>query len=101
MLGSRVNTTPKRYVKCHLKDDTLDVPFNNVTLIRQTEHLISKFEQLGCEDAKNCYFFFKKCFMNLSEATIWNIFESATHNSTIKSPIKYFIAACRNQMAMK
>ena len=88
--------TPKRYVKCHPSDDTL-----NVTLIRQTENLVEKFEQIGCNDAKNCYFFFKKCFMNLSEATIWNIYENATHNSTIRSPIKYIIAACRNQMAMK
>lgn len=96
MLGNGVTTTPKRYVKNPLKEDTL-----NVTLMRQTEYLVEKFEQIGCDDAKNCYFFFKKCFMNLSEATIWGIFENATHNSTIKSPIKYFIAACRNQMALK
>lgn len=87
---------PKRYVKCHLKDDTL-----NVTLIRQTEFLVQKFEQLGCSDAQNCYFFFKKCFSHLSEATIWGIFENATHNPEVKSPIKYFIGACRNQMALK
>ena len=101
MLVNGESATPKRYVKNHLKDDTLDVPFSNVTLIRQTEYLVEKFEQVGCDDAKNCYFFFKKCFMNLSEATIWNIFENATHNSTIRSPIKYFIAACSNQMALK
>lgn len=96
MLENGVSATSKRYVKNHLKDDTL-----NVTLARQTEYLVEKFERIGCDDAKNCYFFFKKCFMNLSEATIWSIFENATHNSTIKSPIKYFIAACRNQMALK
>ena len=90
--------TPKRNVKNHLKDDTLSVTFNNVTLIRQTEYLIEKFEKIGCGDANKCYFFFKKCFLNLPEVVIWDIFENATHNSEIKSPIKYFIAACRNQM---
>ena len=74
---------------------------NNVNVMRQTEYLVEKFKKIGCNDADRCYFFFKKCFTNLSEDTIWSIFEVATHNTAVRSPIKYFIGACRNQMAMK
>lgn len=70
----------------------------NVNVARQSEYLIEKFQRLGCSDADRCYFFFRKCFSNLSEDTIWSIFENATHNPAVKSPIKYFIGACRNQM---
>ena len=86
------------------KKTTLNVSFNkrnNVNVMRQTEYLVEKFQSIGCTDADKCYFFFKKCFNNLSEDTIWSIFENATHNKSVKSPIKYFIGACRNQMAMK
>lgn len=79
--------------KIHLKDETL-----NVNVVRQTEYLVEKFKKIGCDDADNCYFFFKKCFNNLSEDTIWGIYENAVHNPAVKSPIKYFIGACRNQM---
>lgn len=91
--GEQVNV--KRNVN-YLKDNTF-----NVNVARQTEYLIEKFKDLGCNDADKCYFFFKKCFNNLSEDVIWGIYENAAHNKTIKSPIKYFIAACRNQMAMR
>ena len=74
---------------------------NNVNVVRQTEYLVEKFKKIGCNDADRCYFFFKKCFNNLSEDTIWSIYETATHNTSVRSPIKYFIGACRNQMAMK
>ena len=74
---------------------------NNVNVVRQTEYLVEKFKKIGCDDADRCYFFFKKCFNNLSEDTIWSIYETATHNTSVRSPIKYFIGACRNQMAMK
>ena len=73
----------------------------NVNVVRQTEYLVEKFKKIGCDDADRCYFFFKKCFNNLSEDTIWSIYEVATHNASVRSPIKYFIGACRNQMAMK
>ena len=74
---------------------------NNVNVMGQTEYLVEKFKKIGCDDADRCYFFFKKCFNNLSEDTIWSIYETATHNTAVRSPIKYFIGACRNQMAMK
>jgi hypothetical protein len=70
----------------------------NVKYHTQANYLISKFEKIGCPDAKGCYNYFVKCFKSLSENTIWSIYESATNNPTVHSPIKYFIAACRNQM---
>ena len=66
----------------------------------KAKYLVEKFERSGCNDADNCYFFFIKCFNNLSEDTIWSIFEASTRNPRIKAPIKYFIGACRNQMAL-
>lgn len=64
----------------------------------KARYLVEKFESLGCTDAFNCYNYFVKCFKSLSENTIWSIYENASNNPSIKSPIKYFIAACRNQM---
>ena len=93
MLVNGENLNVKRN---YLKDNTF-----NVNVARQTEYLVEKFQKAGCDDADKCYFFFKKCFNNLTEDTIWSIFENATHNPAVKSPIKYFIGACRNQMAMK
>lgn len=98
--GEKFTPNVKRNVNNHLKDDTLNVTLN-VRAARQAQHLVDKFEQTGCTDAKNCFYFFKKCFANLSEATIWDIFDKATHKPDIDSPIKYFIAGCRNQMALK
>ena len=86
--GEKLNV--KRY---SLKENTL-----NVNVGRQAEYLVEKFEKLGCSDASLCYFFFRKCFNHLSEDTIWSIYESATQNPKIHSPIRYFIGACRNQM---
>lgn len=92
--GERRPLNVKR--KIPLKEGTL-----NVNVARKAEYLVEKFKRAGCDDADNCFFFFKKCFVNLTEDTIWGIFENATHNPKIKSPIKYFIGACRNQMAVK
>lgn len=96
MLGTEVKRNVN--VKKTLKESTLNVNVERGQ-VSQVEHLIDKFKRLGCNDADKCYFFFKKCFNNLSEATIWDIYESATRNSSVRSPIKYFIGACRNQMA--
>lgn len=98
--GERFTTNVKRNVNNHLKDDTLNVTLN-VKLNNRAQHLVDMFEREGCTDAKNCFYFFRKCFANLSEATIWDIYENATNNPNIDSPIKYFIAGCRNQMALK
>lgn len=98
--GESFTPNVKRNVKNHLKDDTLNVTLN-VKLAKQAQYLVDKFEKAGCTDAKNCFYFFKKCFANLSEATIWDIYETANNKPGIVSPIKYFIAGCRNQMAMK
>lgn len=73
----------------------------NVDEYSKARYLVDKFERLGCNDASNCYNYFVKCFVELSENTIWTIFDNASNNPKIKSPIKYFIGACRNQMAMK
>lgn len=70
----------------------------NVSEYNKARYLVEKFENIGCDDASNCFNYFVKCFKNLSEHTIWGIFENATNNPSIKSPIKYFIAGCRNQM---
>ena len=70
----------------------------NVGPYGQARYLVEKFEKLGCSDAAGCFNYFVKCFKNLSEATIWGIYENAAYNPAIKSPIKYFIAGCRNQM---
>lgn len=78
-----------------LKEDTL-----NVNVLRKTEHLVEKFKSVGYDDAGRCYFFFKKCFENLSEDIIWSLYESTMRNPNVESKIKYFIGACRNQMAL-
>lgn len=72
--------------------------YKNVKRCGKAQYLVEKFKKIGCEDADNCYFYFQKCFQTLPESTIWNIYEAATSKSGIKSPIKYFIGACRNQM---
>lgn len=65
----------------------------------KARYLVDKFQKVrGCEDAEGCFNYFLKCFRTLPESTIWDIYENATTNPTIKSPIKYFIGACRNQM---
>ena len=73
----------------------------NVNERSKAWHLVEKFEKIGCSDASKCFNYFVKCFSNLSENTIWTIYDNASNNPNINSPIKYFIAACRNQMAMK
>lgn len=70
----------------------------NVKRCGKAQHLVDKFKKVGCKDADNCYYYFIKCFNSLPESTIWNIYETATTKTGIKSPIKYFIGACRNQM---
>ena len=92
MLGNREKKNVKKNVN-FLKENKR---YNNVTY--RAQYLVDKFTKLGCTDANNCYYFFIKCFNNLSEETIWSLFENATRNPKINSPIKYFIGACRNQM---
>lgn len=70
----------------------------NVSCYSKANYLADKFKRAGYEDADNCYNFFVKCFKCLSENTIWGIYENAINNPAIKSAIKYFIAACRNQL---
>lgn len=70
----------------------------NVGPYAQAQYLVEKFEKIGCFDAPNCFRYFVKCFRTLPENVIWDIYETATNNSKIRSPIKYFIGACRNQM---
>lgn len=72
--------------------------YKNVKRCTKAQHLVNKFKSAGCDDADSCYYYFVKCFQNLSENTIWSIYETATTKKGIKSPIKYFIGACRNQM---
>ncbi len=72
--------------------------YKNVKRSGKAQYLVEKFKKVGCIDADNCYFYFVKCFQTLPENTIWSIYETATTRSGIKSPIKYFIGACRNQM---
>ena len=64
----------------------------------KARYLVEKFERKGCADAGGCYYFFVKCFSRLSEDTVWSIFEKSTTDPGIRSSIKYFIGACRNQM---
>lgn len=68
---------------------------------QKAKYLVEKFERSGCSDAEGSYYFFVKCFRNLSEDTIWSIYEVATTNPKINSPIRYFIGACRNQMTAR
>lgn len=70
----------------------------NVGPYAQAKYLVEKFERLGSNDAAGCFNYFVKCFKTLPEVTIWNIYENSVNNPSVKSPIKYFIAACRNQM---
>lgn len=70
----------------------------NVNYCKKARYLTDKFQSLGYSDANNSYNFFVKCFKTLSENTVWDIYENATNNPNIKSGIRYFIAACRNQM---
>ena len=66
----------------------------------RANHLVRKFENLGYADAINCRGYFVMCFESLPESVIWDLYENATSNPKIKSSIKYFIAACRNQIAL-
>jgi hypothetical protein len=61
-------------------------------------YLVEKFKKLGYNDADNCYHYFIKCFNNLSENTVWEIFEKTVSNTKANSKIKYFIGYCRNKM---
>lgn len=83
-------------VNFNKKERSLNV---NVTACKKARYLADKFKKLGYDDADNCYSFFVKCFRNMAENTVWDIFENATNNPKINSGIKYFIAACRNQMS--
>jgi hypothetical protein len=84
---------------------TLDISKNkkerslNVSNCKKARYLVDKFLAHGDDDAANCYNYFVICFSKLSEKTIWDIYENATNNPSVKSAIRYFIAACRNQMA--
>lgn len=95
--GEKVNVKTLNLSK---KDNVKKRTFN-VNEGVKARYLVEKFEKLGCGDAEGCYRYFVKCFKTLPECTIWNLYESATENPTIKSPIKYFIGACRNQMATR
>lgn len=65
---------------------------------QKAQHLVEKFERVGCRDAITSYWFFVKCFQKLSEDTIWRLFERSTEDRSIRSPIKYFIRSCNNLM---
>ena len=73
---------------------TLNVKNNDKAL-----YLVERFKKLGCGDAENCYHFFVKCFNNLPENTVWEIFEKTVSNPKVSSQIKYFIGYCRNKMS--
>lgn len=64
----------------------------------KAQDLVDRFKKMGCSDAEGCYKYFLICFQTLPENVIWDIYETATHKQGIRSPIKYFIGACRNQM---
>ncbi len=98
MLVNGENATLERYYL--LKEDNVNKRYN-VGECAKAKYLVDKFTKIGCDDAERCYRYFVKCFKSLPECTIWNLYESAINNPTIKSPIKYFIGACRNQMATK
>ena len=78
------------------KEDNVIKRSFNVSECGKARYLVEKFESIGCDDASGCFNYFVKCFKNLSENTIWGIYENSVNNPSIKSPIKYFIAGCRN-----
>lgn len=83
------------------KEENVNKRTFNVNESAKAKYLVEKFEKIGCEDAGGCYYYFIKCFKTLPECVIWNIFEGAVSNPNVKSKIKYFIGACRNQMATR
>lgn len=85
-------------VKTLISKRNLTLKTLNVGPYGQANYLIEKFEKVGCSDANGCFNYFVKCFKSLPENVIWDIYETATRKPGVKSPIKYFIAACRNQM---
>lgn len=70
----------------------------NVNSCSKAKFLVDKFRKLGYDDADGCYNYFVKCFNNLSENTVWEIYESVVNNPNVQSKIKYFIGFCRNKM---
>lgn len=88
-----INGEPSNVKRLIKKEKTF-----NVNVSSKADYLVEKFKKIGCIDADNCYFFFKKCFNNLSEDTIWSLYELAATKPGLESRIKYFIGACRNQM---
>lgn len=93
--GGKVNVK-KTFISS--KEDNVNKRYINVGTHGQARFLVEKFEQIGCNDASGCYHYFIKCFKSLPEAMVWSIYETATNKPGVKSPIKYFIGACRNQM---
>lgn len=92
--GENLNNVKRTLSNCKENKRSL-----NVNSCKKARYLVDKFLAIGCTDASNCYSYFVKCFGNLSEDTIWSIYENAANNPKINFPIKYFIAACRNQMS--
>lgn len=97
--GGKVNVKNVKTLISSKEDNVKNVKRSlNVGPHAQAKYLVEKFENIGCNDAGGCFNYFVKCFKTLSENTIWGIYESSVNNPAVKSPIKYFIGACRNQM---
>lgn len=92
--NATLNVKKRYFLKENKRYKTL-----NVGAHAQAQYLVEKFEKLGCSDAPNCFRYFVKCFKMLPENVIWDIYETAANDSKVRSPIKYFIGACRSQMA--
>lgn len=77
-------------------NDRADVENSRKRKVRQTEYiantLVTRF------NAPNSRNFFLKCAWRLPEQFIWSAYE-ATKREDIKSPIKYFVRACSNEMS--
>lgn len=71
----------------------------NVSNYNKARYLVDKFLGVGkCEDAGKCYNYFVKIFCSLPENLVWELYENSVNNPKVKTPIKYFIASCRNHM---
>lgn len=67
-------------------------------MTQKTEAIADRLvKTFGAPQSRN---FFLKCAWHLSEAQIWEIAERA-QGPQIKSPIKYFVASCSQQLAMR
>lgn len=77
----------------------------NVINVRRSTKTIQQVQAIAEKlsrqfNSQKDFGFFCKCAWHLSEDEVWTI-AGAAMSPTVKSPIRYFTAACRNQLKLR